>query len=54
MRHICHGEYVVLNYIAFDGAERKFFCNYVYELLGRVNSETLDKVGDRNVYGIDK
>ena len=44
---------MVLNDIYFDGVERKIYCNCVDKIRGRGKSETLQKVGDRTVYGKD-
>ena len=52
--HICQGEYVVLNDIDFDGAERKIFRDCVDAIQGKGKSETLKKVGDSTVYGTDE
>ena len=49
--HVCQGEYVILNYIDFDGAEQKIYCDCVDKIRGRVNPETLKKMGDSTVYG---
>ena len=42
---------MVLNYIDFDGTERRFSHNCVDELLGRGKSDTLKKVGYITMYG---
>ena len=49
--HVCQGEYVILNYIDFDGAEQKIYCDCVDKIRGRVKPETLKKMGDSTVYG---
>ena len=51
---ICQGEYVVLNDIDCDVAERNIYRDCVDELQGRGKSETEKKVGDTNVYGADE
>ena len=43
-----------MNYIDFDGAERKICRNCVDKLRGRGKSETLNKVGDITVYRTDE
>ena len=48
--HVCQVDYVVLNYIDFEGAERNICHDCVDELRGRGKPETLKKVGDRTVY----
>ena len=53
LHHVFQGGYVVLNYINFDGAERKICCNCVDNLWVQGKSKTLKKVGDRTVYGMD-
>ena len=50
LHHVCQGEYVVLNDIDFDGAERKICCDCVDKLWGKVKSKTLKKVRDITVY----
>ena len=54
MHHVCQGEYILLNYIGFDGAERKICRNFVDKLRGRGKSETFNKVGDSTLYGMDE
>ena len=53
LHHVFQGGYVVLNYINFDGAERKICRNCVDKLRVQGKSKTLKKVGDRTVYGMD-
>ena len=45
---------MTLDYIDFDRAEHNICRNCVDELRGRGKSETLDKVRDRTVYGMDE
>ena len=45
---------MVLNYIDFDGEERKICHNCVYEIWVGGKSDTLKKVGDSTVYGTDE
>ena len=52
--HVCQGEYVVLNDIDFDRAERNICRDCVDELRGGGKYYTLKKVGDRNMYRADK
>ena len=52
--HVFQGYYVILNYIHFDGAERKICHDCVDKLRGRGKSETLSDVGYITVYGTDK
>ena len=54
LHHVCQGWYLLFNYIDFDGAKRKICRNFVGKLRGRGKSETLNKVGDINVYGMDE
>ena len=51
---ICQGEYVVLNDIDFDEADRKICHNCINELRGGGKSEKLNKVGDSTMYGMEK
>ena len=43
-----------MNYIDFDGSERKICRNCVEKLQGQGKSETLKKVGDSTVYRTDE
>ena len=45
---------MVLNYIDFDGEERKIFRDFVDKLWGWVKSEIPKKVGDITVYISDE
>ena len=48
--HICHGGYVLLNYIDFGGAEQMICRNCVDEIRGQGKSETLNNVGGSTMY----
>ena len=54
LHHVCRGEYVLLNHIGFDGAERDIFRYCVDKLQERDKSETLKKVGYSTMYGTDE
>ena len=54
LNHVCQGEYVLLNYIDFDGSDRNICRDSVDEIRGREKSETLEKVVDRTVYGTEE
>ena len=45
---------MLLNDIDFDGAERKICRDCVDKIQGRGKSETLKKVGESTMYGMDK
>ena len=51
---VCQGEYVVLNDIDFDGADRKVCCACVDKLHVEDKSETLKKVGYITLYRMEK
>ena len=53
LNHVYQGEYVLLNYIDFDEAERNIFRDCVDKIKGQGKSETLKKVGDSTMYGTD-
>ena len=53
LHHVCQRGCVLLNYIDFDRAERNFCCDCVDKIWVRVKSDTLKKVGDITVYGMD-
>ena len=50
LHHVCQEEYVVLNYIDFDGAEQNIFRDCVDALRFQGKSETFKKVGDSTMY----
>ena len=54
MHHVCQEEYVLFNYIDFDGTEQKICRNCVDELQCQEKSEILKKVGDITVYETDE
>ena len=54
VHHVFKGGYVVLNDIDFDEAERNIYRNCVDKLRGQKKSETLKKVGDSTVYGMEE
>ena len=53
LHHFFQGKYVLLNYIDFDGVDRKIFRNCVDEIQGRGKSDTPKKVGCSTVYGTE-
>ena len=54
LQHGCQGGYVLLNYIDFEGAERKICRNCVEKLREPGKSETLKKVEYSTVYGANE